>query len=54
MKMITRQPVHAPRLRLLSGRRRTWLQRFWDVEELFEFKLTLLVAVALLGATLGA
>ena len=50
----SRQPVYAPRLRLLSGGRRTWLQRFWDVEELFELKLTLLVAVTLLGASLGA
>lgn len=50
----SRQPVHAPRLRLLSGGRRPWLQRFWDVEELFELKMTLLVAVTLLGASLGA
>ncbi|MNK61138.1 hypothetical protein D3C87_802920 [compost metagenome] len=48
------QPVKAPRLRLLKGGRRTWLQRFWDVEELFELKLTLLVLVSLMGATLGA
>jgi len=49
-----RQPVKAPRLRLLAGGRRSWLQRFWDVEELFELKLTLLVLVSLAGATLGA
>ncbi len=42
-----------PRLRLLSGKRRSWLQRFWDVEELFELKLTLLGLVTLLGASLG-
>jgi hypothetical protein len=48
------QPVKSPRLRLLSGRRRSWIRRFWDVEELFEFKLTLLALVTLAGAALGA
>jgi hypothetical protein len=47
------QSLKAPRLRLLSGARRSWIQRFWDVEELFELKLTLLVLVTLVGAALG-
>ena len=51
--MITRQPVHALRLRLLPGGRRSWLQRFWDVEELFELKMTLLLVATLVGASLG-
>ena len=50
----TRQPIKAPRMRLLRGGRRSWLQRFWDVEELFELKLTLLAIVSLLSATLAA
>ncbi len=50
----THQPVKAPRLRVLSGGRRSWIRRFWDVEELFELKLTLLVLVMLMGAALGA
>lgn len=50
----TRQPVKAPRMHVLRGGRRSWLQRFWDVEELFELKLTLLVVACLLSATLAA
>lgn len=44
----------SPRLRVLPGRRRPWIQRFWDVDELFEFKLTLLALVTLAGSLLGA
>ena len=49
----SRYGAKSPRLRLLSGGRRSWIQRFWDVEELFELKLTLLVLVTLVGASLG-
>lgn len=48
------QPVKAPRLRLLKRGRRAWIQRFWDTEELFELKLTLLVLLTLVGALMGA
>jgi hypothetical protein len=50
----THQRVKAPRLRVLAGGGRSWRQRFWDVEELFELKLTMLVLVMLMGAALGA
>lgn len=48
-----------PRLRVLAGAPRpvslrTWAQRFWDPEELFGLKATLLLLVTLLGAWVGA
>jgi len=50
----SRQPFQTPRIRLLKRSRRSWLQRFWNVEELFELKVTLLLVVSALGAALGA
>lgn len=50
MPAATRQRP-ARRLRLLRGRR-TWLQRFWQPQELYGLKLTLLLSCFLLAAAI--